>query len=59
MKINLKITESFMKPLIRLKYDSLLKASHIESSVQKNELLQFLLLSSGCILRIGLQGFKM
>lgn len=38
MKINLKMTESFMKPLIRLKYGSLLEAFHIEHSGKNSEL---------------------
>lgn len=47
-----------MRPLISLKYDSLLEAPHIESSGKNSELLQFLLLSSQCVLNSGLQGFK-
>lgn len=38
MKINLKMTESFVKPLIRLKRDSLLEAAHMKSLGKNNEL---------------------
>lgn len=49
-----------MKPPIRLKYDSLLEAFHIEREIQAKTVsfLQFSLLSSQYVLSSGLQGFQ-
>lgn len=58
MKINVKMPESLMKPLVRLKWNSLLEASHVESLGPNSELFQVSLLSSQYVLNSGLQGLK-
>ena len=58
MKVNPKMPESCVKPLIGLNCDSLLEASHIERASKCSELAQFALLSSQDVLSLACRDLK-